>query len=360
MKRRSVAGQSRRIALTGLASTVLLSACGGGATSPTAGGPTEGASDGGIPSAAVTQAETPTVELVGTPSQVALAVAAGEGLFEGVNVEIRLVGYGEDTPMFIAGDVPLGALAPAGVARFVSEGEDICFFSTASSLNMWNGVIILAENAEKYRTIEDLVGQPLGNPGFGTDTWLSFEVVADELYGIDATGDFQPVTADPGALMGLVETGEIEGALNFAGQAATAIAHDNFELIFSFTEAWQEAHGQPMVVSGLVARRAWFDENREIAQRIIDGADRGVEWMKDHPEEFVEGGKYADWVAGEGWLRDQQTNDAIIDLLQEGEWYFMSDLYTDAWIDSTYEFVSSGVGTLVPDLPDKEEIFCRP
>jgi len=304
----------------------------------------------------------PVIQVLGSPDAVALHIAHEEGLYEGVDVNVTRVGYGSQNNLFLAGDLSVTqGMAPWEVAQFVGEGEDFRFFSTAGGLNMWNGVVVRAEDASTYETVEDLVGQKLGIPGFGTGTWAAFAVMANSRYGIeDAETAYEIVTADAGALLALLESGEIEGALLFGSQMQTGFAHtDRFTPIFSFTQEWQAAEDQPMLISGLSARTSWLEENPDVARAIVAGVDRAVEWMAEHPEELVGEGKYADWFDAQGVLGDEATASAVLDLIESGDYYVSSDVYSDAWIDSQYEFISSGLGALVEVVPEKDEVFYR-
>jgi ABC-type nitrate/sulfonate/bicarbonate transport system substrate-binding protein len=361
-----------RVATAALAAgALLLSACGGDdgggetaaggdvdATEATGGGTPD--TSGGTTDASCEGAAGETIEISVSPSGLPVYVAGQEGLFEGLDIEVSQVGYDQSAALFLAGDTPVGWIAPIEVAEFVSQGEEFQYFSTAGATNMINGLVIRAEDSDKYQSVEDLVGQRVGNPGFGTGTWATFEVIMQSQYGIDPQNDFDNLTADSGALLGLLETGEIEAALLFSGQSAAAIALDQFETIFSFTDAWQESTGQPMVVNGPVARASWLEENTCVASVLVDGIDAAVQWMKDNPQEFREDGKYAEWIEAEGWLSSPETTEGIHELLQDGEWYLTSDAYTEDWVDSIYSLVEAGEGTLVESVPPKDDIFFPP
>lgn len=363
--------RARGAAAVFTAGALLLSACGGddgsdGAAAADDGEATEAA--GGETAEATgepagTSCETASGEAIDisvSPSGLPVYVAGEEGLFAGLDVEVSQVGYDQSAALFLAGDTPLGWIAPIEVAEFVSQGEEFQYFSTAGATNMINGLVIRAEDSDKYQSVEDLVGQRVGNPGFGTGTWATFEVIMQSQYDIDPQNDFDNLTADSGALLGLLETGEIEAALLFSGQSAAAIALDQFDTIFSFTDAWQESTGHPMVVNGPVARASWLEENTCVATVIVDGIDAAVQWMKDNPEEFQEGGKYAEWIEAEGWLSSPETTEGIHQLLQDGEWFLTSDAYTEEWVDSIYSLVEAGEGTLVESVPPKDDIFFPP
>jgi ABC-type nitrate/sulfonate/bicarbonate transport system substrate-binding protein len=295
-----------------------------------------------------------------TPSNAAWVVAQEEGLFDRINLEYELVGYGESAQLFLAGEDPVGQESPWEAARFQSEGENISYFGTPSALNFYSGLIIRAEDAEKYKTLTDLRGMKLGHPGFGTGTWQAFEIIAKANYDMDAQTDFQPVEADPGALLGLLQTGEIDGTINFTGQTATSLTRPDFKVILNFSEEWESSNGQPLVINGPMARRDWLDENTDVARRLVDGVDKGLAWMKENPDAFREDGKYAHIVEGEGWFTDEATTDKIHELLQEGTWYLSADQYTQEWVDSVYEFIQQGKGVFADEIPPKEDVFYLP
>lgn len=338
----------KRIALSlagGLA--ILVAACGGGGASQAP------ASDGGT--------DVLSFHMRMTPSNVAWAIAQDEGLFDRVEIDWELVGYGESAQLFVAGQDPVGQESPWEAARFQAEGDDIVYFGTPGALNFYTGIIVRTADAAKYKTLDDLKGQKLGTPGFGTGTWAAFEVISKVDFGLDARNDFQVIEADPGALLGLLETGEIEGMMTFTGQTVQALTSPDYTMIYNFSEEWQAGHGAPLVINGPMARREWLLENEAGARRLIEGVDKGLQWAKDNPDELKEGGKYGEIVAGEGWHNSPETFDAIFKLLQEDKWYFTKDLYTNAWIDSVYDFITKGEGILTDAaIPTKDKVFYLP
>jgi len=342
-----------RLITTAMALTAV-TACNTGAVAPSS------ASASAPPAEASSTGETYNLHMRMTPSNAAWVVAQEEGLFDRINLEYELVGYGESAQLFLAGEDPVGQESPWEAARFRSEGEDISYFGTPSALNFYSGLIIRAEDAGKYETLTDLEGMKLGHPGFGTGTWQAFEIIAKANYDLDARTDFQPVEADPGALLGLLQTGEIDGTINFTGQTATSLTRPDFKVLLNFSEEWEEGHGQPLVINGPMARREWLDENTDVARRLVAGIDMGLEWMKENPDALMEGGKYANIVEGEGWFADDATTTKIHELLQDGVWYLKADAYTQEWVDSMYEFIEQGQGVFADEIPPKEEIFYLP
>jgi len=316
----------------------------------------------GCAGAASPSPEVYTLHMRMTPSNVAWVVAQEEGLFENINLEWELVGYGESAQLFVAGTDPVGQESPWEAARFQSEGDDIAYFGTAGALNFFNGIVVRTEDAETYQELPDLAGQKFGIPGFGTGSYQAFEIIASSIYDMNAREDLQLVEADPGALVGLLETGEIEGMINFTGQTALAITQpDVYTMIINFSDLWQETHGANLVINGPMARREWLDANTDVARRLVEGVDKGVQWLKDNPETIDNpDGKYAHITEGEGWYQTADTTELIMQMFLDGEYYYTSALYTQEWVDGVQQFIDLGKGVFADEIPPKDKTFYLP
>ena len=302
-------------------------------------------------------AEVEKLTIWGSPaSAVPWIVAEREGFFaeQGLNIEVRPTF--EDEPPFLAGQTPLSETASWEVAEYRIEGEDVVLYGTAGSIRFFNGIAVRAEDSGKYRSVQDLVGKKLGNPGFGTGTWRAFVGLAKKAWGIDAETAFENVTASPGALLGLLEKGEIEGSLLFSGQTMAAAAA-GLPLVFRFDEAWEATTGQPLLITSNVARTAWLRENLDVVRGLQAALDKAVAWMAQYPGQFGTGGKYEMEASNAGWLKTPESAQLMQKWLREGLYYTTSDLYTQAWIDSAHDF---NVVVHGDKAPPKGEVFFPP
>jgi len=289
-------------------------------------------------------------------SAVPWLVADREGFFEeqGLSVDVRPTQ--EDEPPFLAGQTPLSETSSWEVAEYRIEGEDVVLYGTAGCIRFFNGIAVRAEDAGKYRSVQDLLGKKLGNPGFGTGTWGAFVGLAKYVWGIEAETAFENVTASPGALLGLLEKGEIEGALLFSGQTMAAAA-TGLPLVFRFDEAWEAKTGQPLLITSNVARTSWIKENLAVARGLHKALDKAIAWMAQYPEQFSIGGRYEMHAADAGWLGTPESAQLMQKWLKEGLYYTTSDLYTQAWVDSAHDF---NVVVHGDKAPPKEEVFLSP
>lgn len=281
---------------------------------------------------------------------VAAFVAQDEGLFTdaGVDVEVSTVGFDQAASMLISGNSDLAWMNPLEVAQLASEGEDFRYLSTAGALNMYNGVVVRAADGDKYNSIADLSGARLGQPGFGTGTWTNFEVFADKYYGISDPGTtFNVVTADSGALMAMLEMGEIDAALMFAADSASARFSDKFKTVFSFTEVMQENDGQPLAITGPVATADWLEANPDKATGVVEGLDAAVAWMAQNTDQFRPGGKYEELARENGWLNNPAATDGILGYIADMQWFLTSDSFTEEWRQAIQGLVVDGEGVIV-------------
>lgn len=321
------------IAAIAAASALILSACGGGSDAESSGGDEK-------------------VVITADPTALPAFVAQAEGMFKGVDVEVSTTGFDQAASLLLSDDTQIAWFGPLEAAQFASEGEDFQYMSTAGALNMYNGVVVRAEDADTYKTVADLKGKKLGIPGFGTGTWADFAVFAKLFYGIDdAQTAFKTATADSGALLALLEKGEIDAALLFAADSASSRYSDKFATVFSFTEVMQQELGVPLAITGGVANASWLKENRDAADAVIAGLDEAVTWMAENSQEFDTDGKYADLAEGAGWFSSKTATEGILKLLSEGEWFLTSEDYTDEWREAVYQLVEGGEGSLVDSVP---------
>ena len=305
--------------------------------------------------------DTGKVRMTVEASAIPAFVAADRGFFDGIDVEVSEVGYDEVQSLLVSGDTDVAWISPLEAAQFVAEGEEFKYFSTAGAQNMYNGVVVRAEDASTYASIGDLQGKRLGIPGFGTGTWTAFEAFTKAYYGIDdPRSAFDIVTADSGALLALVERGEVDAALLFSGTSAAARSLPEFHTIFSFTEAMQEEAGQPLVVNGSVSTAQWLEDNPDAAASVVEGLDEATRWIQDNPDAFSEGAEYASLAKAAGWLEGPETTSTVQTLIGEGKWFLTSDAFSEEWIDAIFELVEAGEGSIVTEVPERDRVFLAP
>jgi ABC-type nitrate/sulfonate/bicarbonate transport system substrate-binding protein len=297
-----------------------------------------------------------------TPSHVSVAIAADQGFYQRVKPAWTLVGYDVSSQLFQAGTDPIGNESPWETAAYQDKGKDIRYFSTVEASNALQGIVIRAEDAGKYKTLTDLKGKTIGIPGFGTGVWAALQVITKALFNIDAKNDFQIVEGNPGDLEGLLQTKKLEGMITFAAPTAHALANPNYKMLYNISEEWNKAKGAYLPANGWEADAKFLDANLEAMKDFIAGTQKGLDYLKAHPELNKKGGKYEQFGQNEGVLSSPETTTLVDKYIQDGLWYFSDSLYTQKWVDAIYEFIKLGDGVLVEKgkVPAKDKVFYLP
>jgi ABC-type nitrate/sulfonate/bicarbonate transport system substrate-binding protein len=336
----SVPGQ--RFVVAAVLGALLASGCGAGAT-PTPTGPLA-------------------FHMQITPSHVSAAIAVDQGFFTRVKPTYTLVGYAESSQLFHAGTDPIGNESPWEAAVYQDQGKDIRYFSTAEASNALQGIIIRTEDAAKYKSLTDLKGKKVGIPGFGTGIWAALQVITKALFNLDAKTDYQVIEGGPGDLEGLLQTKQVEAMITFTAPTAHALANPAYKMLFNVSEEWHKAKGAYLPANGWEADAAFLDANLEAMKDFVAGMQKGLDYLKAHPEINKKGAKYEAFALGEGVLISPETTALVDKMIQDGLFYMSDSMYTQQWVDSVYEFIQLGDGILLPKgkVPPKDKVFYLP
>jgi ABC-type nitrate/sulfonate/bicarbonate transport system substrate-binding protein len=297
-----------------------------------------------------------------TPSHVSVAIAADQGFYQRVKVSYTQVGYDVSSQLFQAGTDPIGNESPWETAVYQDQGRDVRYFSTVDASNALQGIIIRTADAAKYKSLPDLKGQKVGIPGFGTGIWAALQVITKAMFNLDAKADYQIVEGNPGDLEGLLQTKAVEAMITFAAPTAHALANPNYKMLYNVSEEWNKAKGAYLPANGWEADAKFLDANLEAMKDFVAGTQKGLEYLKAHPDINKKGAKYENFAQNEGVLTSPETTALVDKLIKDGLWYFSDSVYTQKWVDAVYEFIQLGDGVLLPKgkVPPKDKVFYLP
>jgi ABC-type nitrate/sulfonate/bicarbonate transport system substrate-binding protein len=203
-------------------------------------------------------------------------------------------------------------------------------------------------------------GKKIGIPGYGSGTWAAFQVLVKALYGLNAKTDFQTVEGDPGTIEGLLQTKAIDGGIAFTGGTFHMLANPAYKMLFELSGEWKKKSGSGLTIDGQMARKKWLNEHTEVARNLVSGLDQGLQYLKDHPELVMKGGKHEAFWQGQGLLIDEATTNKAVAELKAGNLQLPASTFTKDFTDDVYEFVSQGAGILAPTIPPKDVVFYLP
>lgn len=282
--------RTRRILGPLLAAGLLLTACNGddgGATDDATDTPTESQDTDADGSDASDGAADEVLEVSfgasGMPSSIGLlsAIIQDEGLDEQHGLDMSFSEFAPDQAeqAILTGQVDTGFFALVAQANVQAEGQDVVFLRP---LQANHGAMLVRDDSD-YESLEDLQGQTVATLSPVSGIYTSMQVLAAEI-GLDWEQDFDVISGPPPALVGFIESGEVEGIVHFEPTVSSLLSTGNYRAIMTPTETWEESTGAPLFMLGVAARQAWIDEHPEAASRLVDVFDELLEMIDSDPE----------------------------------------------------------------------------
>jgi len=309
-----------------------------------------GADPGGAPSTEQGDgADRPVVRLQGLSGgtgAVALKVIELRGLDEkyGFKGEFQYIPADAALQNFLAGesDVSFDA-GPLDLAIAANEGEDVVAMGPAIT----NAVRVIVREDSDVQSIEDLVGKRFGQYGDDSTGSLYLAYLLERFYGIDYFEDFELVTQAPPALIPLLETNQIDAALNFQPHLANAATSLGTRVVYDPDDEWQEETGGRLWSTLQATRVSWIEANPELAEGVHDAWCEAATWMNENIDELVSEPEYIDLFGLEG-----EALTTLAEQMREDDPFFGCD-WNDELVDGLDQIVSGVAeqGALFSEVP---------
>ncbi|WP_428911452.1 aliphatic sulfonate ABC transporter substrate-binding protein [Niallia sp. Krafla_26] len=218
-------------------------------------------------------------------------VAREKGYYEealGENVEIEYKTFPDGGTFMTAlksGEIDAGLVGPGPVLNNYSNGADVKIIGGASS----GGTVVVASEKSGIESLEDMKGKTFITPGIGCTHDVQFEAFLleqgdKELASNRIDGTLKHVTGNPATYQGMFETGQVDMAA--VPEPWASILVENGAKIVVSTEEIAYGENLPNVV--LAATGSLVENNKEIAQGLVDAQQKAVDFINNNKEEAVD------------------------------------------------------------------------
>lgn len=224
------------------------------------------AAEAGDSTATESSEELPTVRFASSapPSSIALLsdVIVGEGLDTANGIALEPVEFTPDAAeqAILTGQADTGFFALVSWAKVRAEGQDIVMLGPIQT----NHGAVLVQADSEFETLEDLQGQRIATLSPVSGLYTSMQVLSAQL-GLSWTDDFEIISGPPPGLVAFLEGGDVEAIVHFEPTVSQLLASGNYRAVMTPAEAWEESTGEPLLMLGVAAPRAWVDANPEAA-----------------------------------------------------------------------------------------------
>lgn len=207
-----------------------------------------------------------------------------EALGEDVEIEYRTFPDGGTFMTALkSGEIDAGLVGPGPVLNNYSNGADVKIISGASS----GGTMVVASEQSGIESLEDIKGKTFITPGIGCthnvqfETFLMENETDDDLASARIGGSLKHVTGNPATYQGMFETGKVD--LAAVPEPWASILIENGANVVVSTE--EIAYGETLPNVVLAASGQLVEENKEIAQGLVNAQQKAVDFINNNEEE---------------------------------------------------------------------------
>lgn len=253
-------------------------------------------------------------DLAQSVNGIASGVMVSQGIDKKYGLKVEYSVYPTLDGLFTAirgKQVDIGFGGWTAFAQFRSKGVPVTMLYP---VGRGTSLDVLVTQGSSIRSLADLKGKRIGSyaGAAGTATVL-LRVLTSKYFGYDPGTTGQLQYAGPGLLPSLLEKGEVSAALLFDPLAAKAIASGKFRSIGNLADVYKEKVGEDFLWTGYATNDDFMKARPEALANFVRAWIEAVNYVKSHPEVYLEYGKQFGFDAGNVHiLRDRVNADYVL------------------------------------------------
>ncbi|MQA87645.1 MAG: PhnD/SsuA/transferrin family substrate-binding protein [Streptosporangiales bacterium] len=210
----------------------------------------------------------------------ALIEEKGIAAKHGLKIENLAMDFTEAANALKLGRADASTMQPSTAVRLRKDGNAVQILVP----QLWSGNAWVVRKDSPYRTIEDLRGKKIGNFSRVTGAYFFSAVIAKER-GLDVERDFQSLDAETGALMGLLERGDVEAINMFEPHVTKLLLTGKYRVLLDFDTEMEKIFGAPPLKTGVAVQTETVENNPEMVKALRAAYLEGIEYIKSGKDE---------------------------------------------------------------------------
>jgi NitT/TauT family transport system substrate-binding protein len=167
------------------------------------------------------------------------------------------------------------AMQPSTAVNLLKSGTDIRLITP----QIWSGNSWLVKKDSPYKSLADLKGKKIGNFARVTGAYFFSAVIAKEKK-LDIEKDFQSIPAETGALIALLERGEVEAINMFEPHTTRLVLSDKYRVLLDFDVELEKLFGAPPLKSSVGMLRETVEKQPALVKAIRGAYVEAVKMIK--------------------------------------------------------------------------------
>lgn len=193
----------------------------------------------------------------------------------GLKINNMMMDFTEAANALRLGRAVASLMQPSTALNLRKAGTDVRLFVA----QVWSGNAFVVRKDAPYKSLADLKGKKIGNFSRVTAAYFFSAVIAKES-GLDIEKDFKAVLVETGALMALLERGEVEAINMFEPHVAKLVLSGKYRVLVDFDSELQRIFGTPPLKAGFAVLKETAEKQPELVKAIRAAYIGGIKVIK--------------------------------------------------------------------------------
>jgi ABC-type nitrate/sulfonate/bicarbonate transport system substrate-binding protein len=205
----------------------------------------------------------------------ALIDAKGIAAKHGLKINNLMMDFTEAANAVKLGRAIASAMQPSTAVNLLKSGTDIRLITP----QIWSGNSWLVKKDSPYKSLADLKGKKIGNFARVTGAYFFSAVIAKEKK-LDIEKDFQSIPAETGALIALLERGEVEAINMFEPHTTRLVLSEKYRVLLDFDVELENLFGAPPLKSSVGMLKETVEKQPALVRAIRGAYVEAVKMIK--------------------------------------------------------------------------------
>ncbi|HEY7716136.1 MAG TPA: ABC transporter substrate-binding protein [Candidatus Binatia bacterium] len=198
----------------------------------------------------------------------------------GIKINNMMMDFTEAANAVKLGRTLASAMQPSTAVNLVKSGTDIRLIAP----QIWSGNSWIVRKDAPYKSFIELKGKKIGNFARVTGAYFFSAVIAKESK-LDIEKDFQNVPAETGALIALLERGEVEAINMFEPHTTRLVMSGKYRVLTDFDTELAKIFGSPPLKSTVGMLKETVEKQPGLVKAIRSAYADAVQMIKQGEDE---------------------------------------------------------------------------
>jgi len=265
----------------------------------------------------------------------------------GIKITNMMMDFTEAANAVKLGRTLASSMQPSTAVNLVKSGTDIRLITP----QIWSGNSWVVRKDSPYKSFGDLKGKKIGNFARVTGAYFFSAVIAKEQK-LDIEKDFQNVPAETGALIALLERGEVEAINMFEPHTTRLVMSGKYRVLLDFDIELENIFGAPPLKSSVGILKETVEKQPALVKAIRSAYVDAVHIIKTGQDEDFFKSKAKELFnlstpeeVGAGFKQNQAN---------------AADKWGDSFFQSQNKILQSGISLgLLPNIGDLNNLWVK-